>query len=828
MRTNIMRKKMIGLLGAIGAAAVFAPGCLSRPVETSPPGLVTTFTTTVRSDGIDKIDLLFVIDNSASMGDKQEYLAQAVPDLITRLVTPNCVDPSSGTVFGPSDAQGSGTCAQGKVEFPPAHDMHIGVLSTSLGSRLSGSYKDGSGIICDPGWTLSVQGVTISNHNDDRGELLNRSGPTETPLADAGTSFYLNWFPNSPLNQGKTASAGAPAITSATQLIADFRSLIQGVGNYGCGIESPLESWYRFLIQPDPYDSLTLDAHQHAQWSGVDATILKQRHDFLRPDSLVAIIDMTDENDSEIDVRALGGQGYLWMAQNFDPPRATSGCAEDAANNGLVDPATCNSCQLASNAASDASCTPGPYTSINDWGYNPNLRHVHMVQKYGVVPQFPLERYVLGLSSPKVPDRNGEYPAGAGSYQGTKNAGCTNPLFAASLPDGSSTDAATLCHLPVGSRTPDLVYFAHIGGVPHQLLQEDATNPDSPQKAVLTDADWTKIVGADPLNENFTGIDPHMIESYQPRPGIAAAPTASLDPENGYDWVTDQGDQHVLQVDREYACTFALTTPRDCSNTKDPAVAYGCDCPATGSPPPVGLTPAELPPICNPQSPTQQTGAKAYPTQRELLLAKLMKAQGFVSSLCPIHVTPAPGQTELSDPLFGYNPAVNGIVDRLGAVLENTCLPQKLDQDACGSAECLVLVTLPNSQRRCADIAGLESPPSDILARFQNQQHDAWVAGGSAGVDPSTLPTCKLQQLSQLPPGAAPSMCPPPVGTFDTKGSCRGSSQPGWCYAAVPGCPQPQGIMFSTGVPPSGATVSLQCIESSPTPVGIRPDAATD
>ena len=32
-----------------------------------------------------------------------------------------------------------------------------------------------------------------------------------------------------------------------------------------------------------------------------------------------------------------------------------------------------------------------------------------MKQKYGYEAQFPIERYVLGLSSPTVPDRSGEY-----------------------------------------------------------------------------------------------------------------------------------------------------------------------------------------------------------------------------------------------------------------------------------------------------------------------------------------------------------------------------------------------------------------------------------
>ena len=51
-----------------------------------------------------------------------------------------------------------------------------------------------------------------------------------------------------------------------------------------------------------------------------------------------------------------------------------------------------------------------------------------------------------------------------GAYVGTPT--CTNPLFAASLPSGSGEE---LCNLPKGPRGKDLVVFALIGGVPEAL-----------------------------------------------------------------------------------------------------------------------------------------------------------------------------------------------------------------------------------------------------------------------------------------------------------------------------------------------------------------------
>ena len=88
-----------------------------------------------------------------------------------------------------------------------------------------------------------------------------------------------------------------------------------------------------------------------APGAGVDATIIKQRHDFLRPDSLVAIIDLTDENDSEIDVRSFGGQGYKFMDQSFQPPRGHVGVRGYP----RFEPA-CTSCAYGGATASDPNC----------------------------------------------------------------------------------------------------------------------------------------------------------------------------------------------------------------------------------------------------------------------------------------------------------------------------------------------------------------------------------------------------------------------------------------------------------------------------------------
>jgi hypothetical protein len=834
---------------ALGAAVcvVFGivEGCIDRPVAATEPITRTNFIASVASNSIDKVDLLFDIDNSASMGDKQAYLAKAIPDLLTRLVQPNCID-GNKNITGKANLAGDCAEAMSHAEFPPVHNMHIGIVSSSLGQRL--------GDECLPDGTIMTLQGTIPRHNDDQGHLLNRTANpkdltdyTEGTLADAPPpDDFLNWFPSAdlaPSNTLETSTGPQPVSTMSrdgSTLVTDFQRLVTGVHQFGCGIESQLESWYRFLIQPDPYASLTTvpcGSNKCAKWVGVDTTILQQRADFLRPDSLVAVIVLTDENDSEVDVRSIGGTGWRFMLQNsFNPPRGTQVCLSNPNDPG------CTSCAFGKNG-NDPNCTTngGMYSDLHDWGANLNLRHVHEKQKYGVSVQFPLQRYVLGLTSTRVPNRDTEYPPGATSYQGTarENLKCVNPLYAAKLASsgGNARWAPTpdeLCNLTPGDRKPGLVFYAHIGGVPHQLLQTDPTMSDSPQKDTLTDDDWTLILGRDPENFDYSGIDPHMVEDYKPRTGVpvpshgfpVADPTSATgtDPISGREWVTDSvapHGEHDSYVDLEYACTFKLDKTRDCSmarTSQDQTIAESCDCEtpndSTGT-----FSHDEVPAVCHDATPTQQDSAKAYPTIRELELARMLGKvsganEGIISSLCPIHTTDM-SPDGMSDPLFGYRPAMTAIINKLKNQLSNQCLPQRLTIDpSTGKVPCLVLGRFPGPPgstppgtmmvpSRCEDVPGnaYATPDPTVVREYEADQHAQWEAanGPSNGtIDPSTDLICEVNQLQAL------TQC-------DAKPHANG-----WCYveqSGTNGCDQQ--LIFTATAVGRGVVTSLQCLEAS-------------
>jgi hypothetical protein len=852
---------VLGVLGVLGV------GCLTRPVEGREPTISTNFTTVVHNQSVDKVDLLFMIDNSASMGDKQALLAAAVPDMINRLVAPNCLD-ANGNPTGATAAP-DGSCTNGKAEFNPVHDMHVGIVTSSLGGR--------GGDQC-PSNATNAANPSLSAHTDDRGELINRGGvanmPTvENTVNDIKPSNYLGWYPNTTLNNGHTPPTGTP-ITSAMTLVQDFTTMIAGVHEHGCGFEAQNEAWYRFLVQPDPFDTITKDATGSiAQLNGVDTTILQQRHDFLRADSLLAVIVVTDENEEAADPLAIGGQGWAFDNQSFPgspngaSPEGSIECGKLDVNNpattGPNDPA-CTSCAFLKKDPNFSSRCPQDGNNGQNGYLDPtndtlNTRFFQQKRRFGIFAGYPTSRYVRGLQQLTVPSTSNEHD-GNGNYVGDQDmfANCRNPIYAQQLPTDTNSE---LCALAPGGRDPSLVYYAAVAGVPHQLLQAtpgDGTCPqgtnaaDCPQKDTLAPADWTLIMGQDPEHYDFRGADFHMIEDWNPRTGGGplnespwqasgvlanlskcgpqggTPPGLNCDPVNGGEW-------NPNKQDLQFACVFDLRPQfpmgyKDCTNMQ---YQGACDCAANA------LNSGTQ--LCDPANPTHQIYGKAYPSVREMIIAKAMSNstvgnQGIVSSLCPIHVT---DNGQGNDPLWGYRPAVNAIINRLKKSLSNQCLPQPLQQDMMTqSVPCLILVQLgnkvaangcnpstmagcpcanpPTDMTGCDPMAGLLGPGAvpmgamnapltqDILTQFCKAQEASYKGMPGADGDPAYYPTCALQQLT---PFYNPN-------DFNA-GSCASSQDPGWCYVTgeidAGGCPQ--SILFSNGQPPHGSTVSLQCIE---------------
>ena len=228
---------------------------------------------------LERVDLLLAIDNSRGMADKQEILALTVPDLVARLVNPTCVDPATGVAAPPGEQPSGPTfdCPPGTIrQFAPIRDIHIGVVSSSIGSA--------GGSAC---------GATADNPTvDDHGHLLARKVNDSALVPTYQEKGFLAWDPAGALSP--------PGEASVDSLVTSLTEMVKGVGQVGCGYEAQLESWYRFLVDTEPYKTISIIDGAATPSVELDEVLLAQRADFLRPDSLLTIILVTDENDCSI------------------------------------------------------------------------------------------------------------------------------------------------------------------------------------------------------------------------------------------------------------------------------------------------------------------------------------------------------------------------------------------------------------------------------------------------------------------------------------------------------------------------------------------------
>jgi hypothetical protein len=137
-----------------------------------------------------------------------------------------------------------------------------------------------------------------------------------------------------------------------------------------------------------------------------------------------------------------------------------------------------------------------------------------------------------------------------------------------------------------------------------------------------------------------------------------------------------------------------------------------------------------------------------------------MGSQGIFGSICPENVT---GDTSAPD--YGYNPAVNTIIDRLKEKLGGQCLPRKLTPDSSGNVPCLVIEAF-SASGDCGCEANGRRTIDESSAAF----NAVLAAQGSEFANPDWNCFCEIQQL----PGDEACLTDP-----DADSSAQSD---GWCY----------------------------------------------
>jgi hypothetical protein len=795
MRRASLRSALRVARGVLATSAVIvagaASGCLSRPLEAVDPRITSVVTEQLRQGGVSKIDLVLAIDNSSSMADKQQILALAVPDLVAGLVNPSCLDDRTGAAI-PSASQPSGPlgkCPSGSTrEFPPVLDIHIGLVSSSLGvfgvQGING---------CTEGPLATCPGANTTP-GDDHGHLVTRSDACDSSgdVPTYQSQGFLAWDPAQALKPAGIAEVGAigpGGFGTGTGLEGALHDLVVGDGQSGCGFESQDEAWYRFLVDPSPYGSISFPG-QVVHTSGLDDVLLKQRKEFLRPDSLLAIIVVSDETDTSIKESSY----YPDIAATGAPlPNPRSGC-----NNGPNDPC-CTSCGL---PAGKGCLDPDPQCAADAPSPMPSataLRAFGLIshkQRFGVEFFYPPSRYVAALKSPTVVDAAGQM--------------VSNPIF-------TNLDPERYAGLPV--RNPGLVFYAAITGVPWQLIARQKNGvPDLVNGVSTSDATqvggfktsaelslvdkngdtfWDEIAG-DP--EHYVAAkSPYMVESIGPRSGTDPITGATLSPPStpngagamvGGTLINDHERTIPTPAgDIEYACVFPILNDIDCSNPATPG-----DC---------ANAPADSP-LCFPNPNdgmrnTLQKKAKAYPSVKQLAIAHGLGDQGIAASIC------AKQLTDPTQPDYGYRPSVKAIIDRLKLALNGECLPRQLTPDAAGQVQCLIL-----EGRSTQGTGPCNCLASQSRASVSAEHLAAQVAAESEPAGQGLDCFCEIEQTE----GAALTDCQ----------TATPATSNGWCYvdatqgaaeaAIVKECPpsEQRKIRFvGTGKPQDEATLFITC-----------------
>ena len=230
------------ILVALSTSLLF--GCADRPVEKVPPQEFIEDVETYPLSLETEVDILFVIDNSNSMGQEQANLARNFSKFIDALRTSKLGSDGSGK---PCTAQDSSGC-----KIP---DVHIGVVSTDLGA---GSY--------------GLPSCEVSG--GDGGKLLAKPRIAGcTPPAQPFIRYV----------QGVTNIQGGA--NDPIQQVKEAFQCIAEIGTGGCGFEHTLEAARRAL------DGCGADANNDKLGD------CKLNPGFVRRDAMLAIVFITDEDD---------------------------------------------------------------------------------------------------------------------------------------------------------------------------------------------------------------------------------------------------------------------------------------------------------------------------------------------------------------------------------------------------------------------------------------------------------------------------------------------------------------------------------------------------
>ncbi len=255
-RSGVFRTRLVGMAAVLGLGAGMF-GCLDRPVAKTTPNLQSGVRIPVVNDAIENVDVLFEVDNSNSMAENQANLARNFNTLIDQLVNPP-INPMTG-----------------RPNNPPVKSLHVGIISSDLGTPGSVVPSCANSDTGDDGLLNPIKsGLAIRTH-----QPWTTAPPGRRPMRCTNDP---NQYPSF-LTFTSVATPSTPA-TNATEFRDDFVCNAY-LSTGGCGLEQQIESAYRALVVRNP----------RVQTGNTDPNA-----GFVRDNAVLAIVMVTDEEDGSV------------------------------------------------------------------------------------------------------------------------------------------------------------------------------------------------------------------------------------------------------------------------------------------------------------------------------------------------------------------------------------------------------------------------------------------------------------------------------------------------------------------------------------------------
>lgn len=222
---------------ALLAGSMLMGGCLERELQPLNPCTRSGVSNVIRVDSVEKVDLLFMIDNSGSMQEEQQSLVAELPRMIQTL--------TSGDLDG-----------DGEEDFPPVQSLQVGVITSDMGVGES-----------------IVPRCSMGLGDDGRLRTTGSDGCVPSGISSQG---FLSFDPS--------GSVTPTAFADAVRCVA-----IAGIE--GCGFEQQLEAVLKAVVPSTSGVSFYSGTLGHGDTNHAG---------FVRDDALLAMIVVTDEDDCSV------------------------------------------------------------------------------------------------------------------------------------------------------------------------------------------------------------------------------------------------------------------------------------------------------------------------------------------------------------------------------------------------------------------------------------------------------------------------------------------------------------------------------------------------